>query len=151
MHSYLCETYDQCRKLLPTDPAERIKLRQWVHAAEATFMVHALAILYARWHVPKDAPSGTLDATERGMSILVQKDLSWLESELAGSSGRFLCGDHITAADVMMHYSADVILSLKLGTQEKAWPEIQKWLRTCEETEGYKRAVEKTGYKQYTG
>jgi glutathione S-transferase len=113
-------------------------------------MVHALAILYARWHIPKCAQSGILHATEKGMSVLVQKDLSWLESELSLSSGKFLCGDHITAADVMMQYSADVILSLELGTQKREWVEIRKWLKACEETEGYKRAVEKTGYKQYT-
>jgi glutathione S-transferase len=112
-------------------------------------MVHALAILYARWHIPKGAPSGILYATEKGMSVLVQKDLSWLESELSLSSGKFLCGDHVTAADVMMQYSADVILSLELGTQKAEWLEIKKWLQACEETDGYKRAVDKTAYKQY--
>jgi glutathione S-transferase len=145
-HSYLCETYDKSNRLLPTDPVQRNKVRQWVHAAEATFALHGLGILYARWHVI-DAPEGTVERAEERMSANVQNDLSWLESELSLSSGKFLCGDHVTAADVMMQFSADFILMRELGTQGKEWPNINKWLDACKNTDSYKRAVEKTGHK----
>jgi glutathione S-transferase len=115
MISYLCETYDKHGKLLPLDPAQRVKVRQWVHASEATFALHALAILYARWHI-QGAPEG-------------------------------LCGDHITAADIMMQFSADFILARELGTQGKEWPNINKWLEACKKTDTYQRAVKKTGHK----
>lgn len=90
--SYLLETYDQ-GKLLPADPVARSKVRQWIHAAEGTFMVHGLAILYARWKISEPAKSdGTLDKLEQGMSVSVQKDLDWLENELEKSKGKYLAG-----------------------------------------------------------
>ncbi|CAO2657778.1 Nn.00g039040.m01.CDS01 [Neocucurbitaria sp. VM-36] len=144
---YLCETYDKQGTLLPHDPQQRVKVRQWVHAAEATFALHALAILYARWSIPSTAPPGTLEATEAGMSANVQNDLSWLESELEMSEGRFLCGDQVTAADIMMQFSAEFILERELGTGGREYPRIRKWIDVCRESEGYKRAVEKTGHK----
>jgi glutathione S-transferase len=150
LDSYLCETYDKAGRLFPSDDlAQRVKVRQWVHAAEATFALHAIAILYVRWHIPKDAPEGTVEAAEKGMSVNVQNDLSFLETELSLSSGsgKFLCGDHVTAADVMMQFSVELILARELGTQGKQWPNIDKWLEACRNEEGYRRAVEKTGHK----
>jgi glutathione S-transferase len=132
--------------MLPTDPAQRVKVRQWIHASEATFALHALAILYARWHI-KDAPKGTIEAAEKSMSANVQNDFSWLETELSLSQGQFLCGDHVTASDIMMHFSATFILARELGTQGKEYPSINKWLKACEGTEAYKRAVARTGHK----
>jgi glutathione S-transferase len=146
LDSYLCETYDKSHRLLPEDPAQRIKVRQWVHAAEATFALHAIAILYARWNI-KDAPEGTIEAAEKGMSVNVQNDMSWLETELSLSQGQFLCGESVTAADIMMQFSAEFIIARDLGTNGKEWPNINKWLEACKGTEGYKRAVEKTGHK----
>jgi len=37
-----------------TNLIAREKIRGWIHAAEGTFMVHALAILYARWFLPEE-------------------------------------------------------------------------------------------------
>ena len=145
--SYLCETYDKEGRLLPHEPRKRVKVRQWVHAAEATFGLHALAILYARWNIPKDAPGGVLEAAEKGMSANVQNDLSWLETELSLSPGKFLCGDHVTAADIMVQFVADFIIGRDLGMQGKEYPNINKWVELCRETESYKRAVKKTGHK----
>jgi glutathione S-transferase len=143
--SYLCETYDKSGKLLPSDPAVRVKVRQWVHAAEATFALHGLAILYARWHII-DAPNGTIEAAEERMSANVQNDMSWLETELSLSQGTFLCGDHVTAADIMMQFSVAFILARELGTKGKEWPNINKWMEACKNDEAYKRAVKKTGH-----
>ncbi|KAF2856470.1 glutathione S-transferase [Plenodomus tracheiphilus IPT5] len=144
---YLCETYDKEGRLLPHDPEERVKVRQWVHASEATFVLHALAILYAQWNIPKDVPKGTIETMEKGMSVNVQNDLSWLETELSLSTGNFLRGDHVTAADIMMQFSADFILARGLGTQGKEFPNITKWPEACTSTETYQRAVKKTGHK----
>jgi glutathione S-transferase len=128
----LCETYDKEGKMLPKNAKDRVKVLQWVHAAEATFALHALAILYARWNIPKDAPKGTVEAAEKGMSVNVQNDMAWLERELAQSSGKFLVGDQPTAADVMMQFSIDFIQARQLGTQGKEWPNITKWKKACE-------------------
>ena len=77
----------------------------------------------------------------------MQNDLDWLETELSFSSGRFLCGETITAADTMMQFSIDFILVTKLGTQGRTWPTIEKWLEACKESKSYQEAVKKTGYE----
>ena len=41
---YLCETYDTSGKLLPKEPRARAKVREWMAAAEGTFMIHGLAV-----------------------------------------------------------------------------------------------------------
>lgn len=82
------------------------------------------------------------------MSGNVIKDLDWLESDLQKSKGRFLVGDQVTAADCMMAFTAQFILERKMGTQGKTWPKIEEWIKICEATESWKKAVQKTGFTQ---
>lgn len=64
----------------------------FIHAAEGTFMVHCLAITYARWFCPQAVrESGGLLELEKGLAVNVCKDLDWLEGELEGR--RFLGGE----------------------------------------------------------
>ena len=48
---------------------------------------------------------------------------------------------------MQMQFSMDFITKTKLGVGDKTYPNIEKWLKTCEESEGYKKAVKKTGHK----
>ncbi|KAF9734990.1 hypothetical protein PMIN03_007124 [Paraphaeosphaeria minitans] len=48
LSTYLRATYDKQCNLSPSPTTERIKALHWHHAAEATFMLHVLAITYAR-------------------------------------------------------------------------------------------------------
>ncbi|KAF2626033.1 hypothetical protein BU25DRAFT_441136 [Macroventuria anomochaeta] len=105
---------------------EKIKVLQWVHAAEATFV----------------------EAAEKGMSVNVQNDMSWLESELSLSPGEFLIGDYPTDADIMVHFSAKFTIARDLGTNGKQWPNIDQWLKACEDTEGQLEPQSRT---QHTG
>lgn len=136
--------YDTQHRLLPPvgDPT-RYKVLQWVHASEATYLLHGLAVLYAKWN-QKD---GDVQQTIAGMSKNMINDLNYLESELGKSNGKFLLGDKLTVADIMMHFSARFILVRELGTMGKTWPKIEEWLDNCEATSSYKAAVEKTGHK----
>lgn len=142
---YLCEKYDKESMLLPKDPATRIQCLRWLHASEATYALHALAILYTRWF-GADNPSAA-EKIEQGMSTNVCKDMDYLEAELGKSTGKFLVGDQVTVADCMMLFSAQFILARELGTKGKKWEKVEKWIADCEETESYKRAVERTGHK----
>ncbi|KAF2171602.1 hypothetical protein M409DRAFT_17839 [Zasmidium cellare ATCC 36951] len=141
---YLSDVYDTQNRLLPPvgDPA-RYKVLQWVHASEATYLLHGLAVLYAKWN-QKD---GDVQQTIAGLSKNMINDLNYLESELGKSNGKFLLGDKLTAADIMMHFSARFILVRELGTMGKTWPKIEEWLNNSEATASYKAAVEKTGHK----
>ncbi|KAH7036714.1 glutathione S-transferase [Macrophomina phaseolina] len=147
INEYLCAKYDKSNRLIPkTDEAAHIKILQWVHAAEATFMLHCLAIIYARWNYPTSAPKEGLAEMEKGMSANVQNDLNWIEKELSDGGSKFLVGDSVTAADIMMHFSVSYILTREIGTQGKKWPNTEAWLKRCEETASFKKAVEKTGH-----
>jgi glutathione S-transferase len=143
---YLCDKYDTAHRLLPApgDP-HRYKVLQWVHASEATFALHGISVLYIRLH----QKTGDVEATEKGASVNIGKDLDYLEDVLAKSSGKFIFGDEVTAADVMMHFSAVFILQRQLVPKgrEGDWPGVRRWIQDCEATESYKEAVKKTGHK----
>ena len=109
-------------------------------------MIHALAVLYARWQMPEAGKKEFLPEMEKKLSVNVQADFDWLESELQSGNGHYLVGDHITAADTMMGFSAQFILTRKLGTGDRQWPAIEAWLQHVESQAGYKAAVEKTGH-----
>lgn len=141
---YLCDKYDTSNRILPRiGEPKRYQVLQWVHAAEATFALHGLAILYVRWF----QKTGNAEETEAGLAGNVQKDMDYLDTELGKSSGKFLVGDSVTAADIMMAFSAQFILARQLGTKGKSWSNIEKWLKACEEAGAYKKAVQKTGHK----
>lgn len=119
---YLIEKYDTDQRMLGgADPATRNKVRMWIHAAEGTFMIHALSITYARWFAPKafqDQPS-EMKEFEKGLAVNVGKDLDWLNGELKGR--RFLAGD------VSFTYLPTYLAGFVLGNLR--WAELH--LRIC--------------------
>lgn len=145
---YLLEKYDKDNRLSGgKSDATRSAVRQWIHAAEGTFMIHALAITYARWFSTDSMKkNGDLHKLEQGLAINVHKDLDWLESQL---QSKFLVGDHVTAADTMVAFSIQFIFAKDLAPPRKMveWPKIKAWLQACEETPSYQRAVKKTGHE----
>ncbi|KAI9698332.1 MAG: hypothetical protein M1820_007494 [Bogoriella megaspora] len=144
---YLCEKYDTANRLIPKDAASRVSVLQWVHATEATFTLHALAITYLRWFAPQSIrDNGELEATEEKMGKNVQHDLDMLEDALEKNKGGFLIGDTVTAADCMMSFSIVYILRNGLGTGGRSWLRIDEWIKKCEATETWKKAVNRTGH-----
>jgi glutathione S-transferase len=47
-----------------------------------TFMIHGLAVLYARWQMPEAGKIHILPELEKKLSVNVQTEFDWLESEL---------------------------------------------------------------------
>ncbi|KAG4433104.1 hypothetical protein IFR05_011399, partial [Cadophora sp. M221] len=79
---YLIEKYDtpQQKLLGGHDPLQRNRIRTFIHAAEGTFMPHALAVTYARWNATENMKSnGDLQRLEKGLYGNVVRDLEWLE------------------------------------------------------------------------
>ena len=138
---YLCEQYDKSHRLLPTDEAQRVKVREWIHAAEGTFMIHCLPTVYVR-----RIDAAAAEKLSPGLAGNVAKDLDWLEAELKMGNGKYLVGNHITAADIMVAFSIQFIFWLKLGPQDRRWEGIEAWLRNMEAGETYQRAIAKTGH-----
>lgn len=111
---YLLEKYDKEGRLFGGDDvSKKEKIRMWIHAAEGTFLIHALAITYARWNIPKSVDAATLKEMEKGLAVNVGKDLDWLESEIGG--GRFLVGEGVSAADVSFSFLSFVADEGRLG------------------------------------
>ncbi|KAK7518613.1 hypothetical protein IWZ03DRAFT_309070, partial [Phyllosticta citriasiana] len=103
----------------------------WLHAAEATFLLHSLAIMYARRYYPADTPRAGL-----AMATNFENDFRWLESELerserggggGGGGGSGLAGKEVTVADAMMQFSVRFILEKGLGTRKGRWRRIKEW------------------------
>jgi glutathione S-transferase len=46
-----------------------------------------------------------------------------------------------------MQFSAEFIVARELGIHGKEYPNVNKWLDACRETESYQRALKKTGHK----
>lgn len=137
-----------------SDPKIRAKTREWVHAAEGMFALHGIAILYARWMLPEDSRAA-LPEMEEKLSRNVRNDLGWIEGHLKQQGTRFLMGNTVSVADIMMQFSIEIIYARKLGlnAQEAGeeggdgrWPETKKWLDRCMATDSFKRAVKKSGY-----
>ena len=138
---YLCEHYDKAQRLLPADRAQRVKVREWIHAAEGAFMVHCLPLVYIR---RSDATAA--EKLAPNLAKYVATDLDWLEAELKGGDGKYLVGDHITAADTMVAFSIQFILRMKLAPEGRKWDHVEAWLKHVEGEGSYRRAVEKTGH-----
>lgn len=104
-------------------------------------MVHCLPTVYNR----------RIDATmaeklAAGLEKNVVKDLDWLEAELKAGNGRYLVGDHVTAADTMVAFSVQFIFAMRLAPRNSRWAAIEGWLTNVEGENAYQCAVAKTGH-----
>lgn len=145
---YICETYDPVGRMLPKSQPERWRTQLWIQSAEGTFLLHALAITYARWNLPEGLSDEQKDAMEKGMSVNVQNDLQWLDDELSKENTGWLVGKHCTAADIMVHFSVQFIFARQLGVRgcDDKWKAVRAWQERCENESAYKKAVERTNY-----
>lgn len=50
---YLCEAYDPSHRLIGSSINTRAQVREWMAASEGTFLMHGIAIMYARARLPK--------------------------------------------------------------------------------------------------
>lgn len=104
---YLVERYDPSSHLWPIGLEERNAVREWVHAAEGSFALHAMAIVYARWYVPEQVRR-LMPGIEQGLALNVIKDLDWLESTLERQHEQgsdWIVGDHLTIADIQLQFT----------------------------------------------
>ena len=137
---YLCEHYDQSRRLLPQDEGQRIKVREWIHATEGTFIVRWLPTIYVR-----QVDTSTAEKLGPSLAGYVVRDLGWLEGGLKKGSGRLSC-EHVSAVDTIVALSVQCIFWLRLALQNRKWVAMEVWLRNVEAGEMYKRALAKTGH-----
>ena len=138
---YILDNYDPSHKMMPdvdTHSYKRSQIQVFVHAAEGTMALHALSVLYFRWQFPQAyrstvEGSQAAEETEAKLSVNVNKDLAWLEEELGRSTGGFLVGNNVTAADIMMHFSVEFAIERELGVKKAKFSEkylkLDAWLQ----------------------
>ena len=138
---------------MPSDPKQRVRVREWVAASEGSFAMHGIAIMYARARLPKgDVPEGTWKRMNQAMAPNMHNNLNWLDSHLESvheAGGRYLVGDHLTAADINMLFSIQLIYDRQLGLEDtdQVWEHVERWRHEMEEEDSWKRCVEETGFK----
>jgi glutathione S-transferase len=148
---YLCEKYDTQHRLMPAAITQRARVREWIAASEGTFMMHAIAIMYARARLPQTHKDAWPEMN-KVMSGNIHNALNWLDGHLKPiheKGGKYLVGPTLTAADINMLFGLQLIYDRKLGLEgtEQRWEHVERWMRDMQEEESWKRAVEKTEFK----
>jgi glutathione S-transferase len=143
---YLCEKYDKQHRLMPADEVKRARVREWMAASEGTFMMHGIAIMYARARLPQ----GHKDPWPEMGNI--HNALNWLDGHLKTiheKGGRYLVGESLTAADVNMLFGLQLIYDRKLGLEgnEQRWEHVERWMNDMQDEHSWKRCVQKTKFK----
>jgi len=93
-----------------------------------------------------------------GLVALLLEDslLAWRETwpktligcaELKQGNGKYLEGDHVTAADTMIASSIHSIFQMDLAPKNKRWEGIEAYLTNVEGQEWYRRPVARTGHQ----
>ena len=155
---YLLEREDHNGRLMPkleilNRHEDRSQIREFIHAAEGSIMVHALPYIYAR-RISREAA----EMLKPGLQAIVAKDLDWVEHHFIRKVEEarrsedlgWLIGWEVTAADTMMGFSVQFVLVNELAGKDEdvkgKWPKVRRWLKMIEGREAYHRAVKKTGF-----
>lgn len=80
----------------------------------------------------------------------IKKHLHFINERLSTSSGKYLCGATLTAADILMSFPLiagsgrfDELASWEGGSWKNAFPRVAEYVKLLESEPGYKRSVEK--------
>lgn len=79
-----------------------------------------------------------------------RKHLKFLDSQLESSSGKYLCGDKLTAADILMSFPViagssrfDEMGNWEGGSWKSEVPRVWEYVQLLEGDAGYKKSVQK--------
>lgn len=129
-----------------------LRYRYYMHYAEGTIMPLTLFSLLAS--SIKDGPvpffirpiTNAISGKLWSMYLTPNFDTNYkfLESQLASSpdGGKYLCGQDLTAADVMMSFPLEAGQT-RSGTKKEQFPKLWEYLANLYQREAYKRSVKK--------
>ncbi|KAK5997443.1 Glutathione S-transferase 1-like protein [Cladobotryum mycophilum] len=167
---YLCEHFPEGKRIVPKrwkdgmegkiggETEEWLRHEYYLHYTEGSlmpFLVMSLVISQLKSpSVPfylRPITSGVADRMYAGYVFPnVKKNLEFLEGQLKSSSGRYLCSDQLTAADVLMSFPLmggkerfDNMGQFEGGSWKNAFPRVLEYIELLENEEGYKRSVAK--------
>lgn len=80
----------------------------------------------------------------------IKKHLAFLNEQLATSGGKYLCGEKLTAADILMSFPViagsgrfNDLGHFEGGSWETQFPRVAEYAKVLQAEEGYKRSVAK--------
>ncbi|KAJ6441654.1 palmitoyltransferase ERF2 [Purpureocillium lavendulum] len=170
MTEYLCEHLPEGARLVPRrwkDGCEGkiggeteawMRYRYLLHYAEGSLMpTLVVALVTSQLKSPAQVPfivrPITSIAANRILSQFVfpnaLKHLRLIESYLETSGGRYLCGDALTAADILMSFPLiaakdrwDEMGRFEGGSWARQFPRVARYVELLEAEEGYRKSVE---------
>jgi glutathione S-transferase len=119
----------------PSNPAERLPYRQFLHYAEGSVM----PVLFAALVASKVPLLGRLAA--RKVRKMIDVHLDFIESEL--ESRKWFAGETMTAADVMMSFPLEAAKARAGLGRER--PATMAWIDRIHARPAYRKALEKGG------
>ncbi|UOO81848.1 glutathione S-transferase [Uruburuella testudinis] len=145
---YLIQTYGGGRLMPAPGSADYWAYQRWLHYAEASLMPLMLMALVFRkidsapmpFFVKPVAKKISARARQSFIEPQTALHLRYVDHELAGR--RWLMGDDISGADIMMSYP---LQAAAVRFDVAAYPHISAYLQRIEEDEAYRRALTKAG------
>lgn len=131
---------------------EWLRYRYFMHYGEGTLMpylVLALVMDSIKTSSPfliKPITNAINNAVNsKFLSPNLHANYSLLESQFASSpqGGPFLCGAHLTGADILVSFPVSAARSAKGGLTEEKYPKLWAWVDMLESREAFKRGVAK--------
>ncbi|AEO69752.1 cd951dff-517d-478b-ae87-8ca064a3e44f [Thermothielavioides terrestris] len=177
---YLCEHFAQHKTLLPKryrdcqegqlggETDEWMRYQYFLHYAEGSLMTNIVVAIVLDVlrspRIPFFIRPITGSVVSKLFSIFIgpqiAKHLAFLESQLetSPSGGSYLCGPHLTAADILLSFpllqARERADELRAGEGQaklaEKYPKLWEYLRRLEQEPGYKRAEAKIEELQKT-
>jgi len=159
---YLLEHFSSGSTLLPKkwregqenkvggETEEWLRYRFFMHYAEGTLMTYLFLALVVS-HIKNAPVPFFLKFITNGIADKIQTSLlnpnfasnyQFLESQLSSSGGQYLCGPHLTGADILLSFPLIAGRSRSGLTKEK-YPTLYAYINRLEEEPGYKKSIDK--------
>ncbi len=140
---------EQWAALAPTEPAERIQYRYWMHFAEGSFMPPLLvAVIMEQLRTQVPFPVSLITG---GIGKAVNKQYTWpqLDDLLTAVNGHleqhdFFAGKDFSMADIQMAYPCLAAVQRVPGIRTR-YPAVVRWCSTVQSRPAFRRAVELGG------
>lgn len=132
---YLDEAFPQTYPLLPQNPYQRAKIREFCQIINAD--THAYGNLKTLQFLEKNF-GASQDKKNEWVQHWINSSLAVCEKILLTSAGKFCFGDQITAADVFL--IPQIFTAQRFGVNTDQYPTITKIYNQCMQIDGFQKA-----------
>ncbi|ADZ90106.1 glutathione S-transferase family protein [Marinomonas mediterranea] len=145
---YLCDRYDDEKRLRPVSAEDMLSYRYWMHFSEGSLMpLLVMTLIFSK--VPKQPMPFFVRPIAKGLCGKIQENfvnprlqpmIELVEDTL--SQQTWLAGERMTTADIQMSFP---VQALARAVEVDKFPNIQRFLNQVEDNEFYIKAKERVG------